>query len=236
MSVFSRRSHLAFLLGLVGCTVVIVGMGFFLSFTSWLEQIDWLKIQMNKMGWAAPFVFVTGVSVFSFFGAPRLVLSSIAGVLFGFWEGLIWSQLAILLGAYGTFFSVRILGQEAILRRYPSLKKYSVSIQKHGLLTVFITRQLPIHAFYNNILLGLSSIRHRDFLLGSLLGYLPLSTVAVLAGSGVVETDITQLVRYTAITTIIFLLFGVLLKYFVSRKIQGVSFSITSLSVNHPIE
>lgn len=201
--------------GMIG-PLLILALGFLvflLPLKSWMSQGPVIRAELNGFGFAAPVVFVAGTALLAAIGAPRLVLCSLAGMLFGFSLGLVWSQLGTLLGAYGTFLAVRALGREAIVGRYPKLNRYSERIRNRGLLAVLLIRQLPMNGFHNNLLLGLSSVRHRDFLLGSLLGYLPLGVTAVLIGAGVVQTDPTRLVQYATAAIAAFLLLGFLLKH-----------------------
>lgn len=219
--------------------VAILALGFavfFLPLKSWMSQGSAIKAQLDGFGFAAPFVFVAGTALLAAIGAPRLVLCSLAGALFGFSRGLLWSQLGTLLGAYGTFLAVRSFGREAILRRYPKLDRYSERIRSRGLLAVLLIRQLPMNGFHNNLLLGLSPVGHRDFLLGSLVGYLPLGVTAVLIGAGVVQTDPTRLIQYATAAIAAFLLLGFLLTQWVGPARQAEPLENPPLSANNGLE
>lgn len=196
---------------------------FFLPLKDWLQQGQLIKAQLDSFGMAAPLVFMVGTALLIAIGAPRLVVCSLAGMAFGPWWGLAWSQIGTLLGAYATFLTVRAFGREPILRRYPSLDRYSDRVRGRGLLAVLIIRQLPMNGFHNNLLLGLSPVGHGDFLLGSLVGFLPLGATAVLIGAGVVQTDFSRLIQLTAAGVVAFLLLGFLLKKLVgtSRNAAG---------------
>lgn len=200
--------------GAVG-VLVLLALGllvFLLPVKSWLDQGAVIKAQVAEFGLAAPLVFTLATALLSLIGAPRLVLCSLAGMLFGAAWGLVWSQLGTLLGGYGCFLAVRVLGRAAILRRYPRLERYSQSLRERGLVAVLLIRQLPMTGFHNTLLLGLSPVAHRDFLLGSLLGYLPLGVTAVLIGAGVVQTDPTRLIQFGAVAAVAFVVLGLILK------------------------
>ena len=64
---------------------------------------------------------------------------------------------------------------------------------------VALIRQLPINGFYNNVLLGLTPVSHGDFLLGSVLGFLPLGVTACLLGAGLIQKDLFMGVQYIAL-------------------------------------
>jgi uncharacterized membrane protein YdjX (TVP38/TMEM64 family) len=210
-------------LGIISLLIMLaLGLAFFFPpLQDWLRQGQTIKAQLVGFGFAAPLVFVAGTALLMVVGVPRLVLCSFAGAAFGPFWGLVWSQLGTLLGAYGTFLTVRTCGRTSILRRYPQLDRYSCRIRKRGLLTVLLIRQLPMNSFHNNLLLGLSPVEHRDFLLGSLLGYLPLGLTAVLIGAGMVQTDLTRLVQYLAAGITVFFMLGFLLKRLSGPSVQS---------------
>jgi uncharacterized membrane protein YdjX (TVP38/TMEM64 family) len=181
---------------------------FFLPLKSWLAEGQSIKAYIAQFGIWAPAVFAAAAGVLSAVGAPRVVLCSLAGMLFGVAWGLAWSQVGTLLGAYATFVGVRAFGREPILRRYPQLDRYNAMVGGRGYLAVLLIRQLPMNGFHNNLLLGLSPVRHRHFLLGSLIGYLPMGVTGVLIGAGVVQTDPTRLIQYATAGLVAFFLLG----------------------------
>ncbi len=69
-------------------------------------------------------------------------------------------------------------------------------MHQRGVLAVLLIRQLPMAAFYNNLLLGLTPVNHRDFWIGSFLGYLPMGVTASLLGAGMIQADAAQAARY----------------------------------------
>jgi uncharacterized membrane protein YdjX (TVP38/TMEM64 family) len=62
---------------------------------------------------------------------------------------------------------------------------------------------------YNDFLLGLSPVSHRDFWLGSALGFLPLGVTATLIGAGMMQHDLQQLGQYFAFAAAAFLVLTV---------------------------
>jgi uncharacterized membrane protein YdjX (TVP38/TMEM64 family) len=63
---------------------------------------------------------------------------------------------------------------------------------------VILLRQLPIHGSFVNLGLGLSHVKHRHFLLGTLIGSLPEAIPATLAGAGLVKTSMASAASYLA--------------------------------------
>ncbi len=142
------------------------------------------KSRIDEWGWAAPLVF-TGMTTFLVaIGVPRLAFCFVGGLGFGFVQGLLWSQLGTLLGAYLTYLFARYLARSWVLQRlqrHPRLQKWFAN---PTVLSVFLVRQVPVGGVFLNLALGISTVRSGKFLMGSLLGFLPEAVLVTLVGSG----------------------------------------------------
>ncbi|MBN2108138.1 MAG: hypothetical protein JW832_12005, partial [Deltaproteobacteria bacterium] len=70
-------------------------MIFFLpQFREQFGRIHEISEYLRSFGWAAPLVFIFAVAGLVAVGVPRLLLCPIGGMAFGFWQGLLWVQLA----------------------------------------------------------------------------------------------------------------------------------------------
>lgn len=168
------------------------------------EISDYLK----TLGWRAPMVFVLATAALTALGVPRLLLCPIAGMSFLFYRGLLWSQLGTLLGFYVTFLFVRWGGRDMVLRKWPRLNRLAHAIRNRGAPTVFLIRQLPLGGFYLNIMLGLTHVRHRDFLLGTMIGILPEAIPATLIGASAKQVTFERITLYALLAVTGFLLVG----------------------------
>lgn len=175
----------------------------------WLTKLREAQSWFSALGPWEPVAFTLVTAALTAIGLPRLVFCTLAGVLFGFVWGLLWSELGSLLGAYSTFLCARWSARDYVLSRYPRLKNLSAQIQGRGWWTVVLVRQMPISRLYNDILLGLSPIRHRDFWIGSMLGFLPLGATATLIGAGAMQLDLAQLAKYLGIAAVLLFLFDI---------------------------
>jgi len=118
---------------------------------------------------------------------PSSALSLAAGAA---WGTVVGSLLAIpgsTLGAIAAFFVARTLARPWARRRLanrPVVAAIDRAVGDRGFQTVVLLRLAPILP-YNllNVALGLSSVRLRDFALGSLLGMLPLTILCVHSGA-----------------------------------------------------
>ncbi|WP_145998633.1 TVP38/TMEM64 family protein [Methyloterricola oryzae] len=150
---------------------------------------------LASSGYAAPAIFLLASALLTAMGMPRLLFCSMAGMVFGFAWGMIWGQLGTLLGAYGTFLFARMSGREYILGRFPRVADWARPIESRGWIYVLLIRQLPVAGLYNDILLGISPVRHRDFWIGTALGFLPLGCAATLTGAGLIQGESLQITQ-----------------------------------------
>jgi uncharacterized membrane protein YdjX (TVP38/TMEM64 family) len=188
-----------------------------LPWKDWMQYGALLRSTFAEFGIWSPSVFVAATAVGTAFGLPRLVFCLVAGWLFGFEAGFAWSQLGSLLGAYALFILARHTRPETLLEKYPKLRALSAPAGS-GWFSVLIVRQLPLAGLYNDILLAWSPVSHRDFWIGSFIGFLPLGVTASLIGAGAIQADLGQMAAYLAEATVVFLVLSVMLKWVVKRK------------------
>ncbi len=151
-----------------------------------LANIESVKYWLLSLGWVGPAVWMGIVFVLVASGIPRLLFCPVAGLAFGFWRGLLWTQAATLAGYYVLFLFVRWGGRDFVLRHWPKVGRLKAHFHGHSAaLLVFAIRQLPISGLVINFILGLSPIRHRHFLLGTAFGILPEAIPFTLVASGV---------------------------------------------------
>jgi len=175
----SEKKLLIMTLGVIACIA-------FVHFTplqkltndqAWKHQIQLLGI------WASSLFFLVSTGLIAI-GIPRMFLCGLAGVLFGFKTGFIIGQMSALLGSYATFVFSRWGGREWVMKRVASNSRLQHLLKKPSTFTIFLVRQLPIAGIVPNLILGLTPVKHRYFLLGSFLGYLPSSALVAAIGSG----------------------------------------------------
>ena len=94
------------------------------------------------------------------------------------------------------------------------------ALKRNGTLAVFFARKVPVPFILANIVMGASTVRYRDFLLGTTLGMAAI--VIALAGFG---SQLTQAVRNpspgTALTAAVFVGVPLTLAWFINRTLRG---------------
>jgi len=187
---------LVLLSGVIAAFAVV----YFTPARKYLADVESVKYWLQSLGWVAPTVWMGIVFVGVAAGMPRLLFCPISGLAFGFWRGLLWTQMATLGGYYILFLFVRWGGQSFVLRHFPRLKWLRAHLTGHSATVfVFTVRQLPISGLIVNLLLGLSPVRHRHFLLGTALGILPEAVGFTLVTSGMVKLDGRNTPLYIAV-------------------------------------
>jgi uncharacterized membrane protein YdjX (TVP38/TMEM64 family) len=154
----------------------------------YLGDIQRIKLWLITLGWVGPAAWIGLVFALVALGIPRLLFCPVGGLAFGFWRGLLWTQLATLAGYYALFLFVRWGGRDFVLRRWPRVAVLKNHFRGNSaVFLVFAVRQLPISGLIINLLLGLSPIRHRHFLLGTAMGILPEAIPFTLVASGTLK-------------------------------------------------
>lgn len=193
---------LALLLFLILALYLVYGT----SLKSFLDQTELLGQWFTSRGFFGSLAYVFMVTGLVCVGVPRLLLCSIGGLIFGFWGGLVYTHLGSILGSYCIFLLVRYAGWSfGFLRKRPSLDKFQKRIGKGGVMSVFSIRMMPLSGFYSTIMMAMLPIRHRAFLLGTLLGTLPQGIPATLIGSGASQETLQTSIAYIVVAVIGFI-------------------------------
>lgn len=183
--------------------LVVTGTSAFEGFA----HAEELRTRLAGTGRLAPVIFIALFSLLTAMGTPRMVMYPLAGLLFGFAYGLLWSLLASLFGAYAAFLYARWGGRGWIYRKWPKAEAVARRIDGRSALKVAIIRQLPSPGFLTNLLLGISTVSHTDFLLGSAFGMLPSAIPTILIGSSLsLVSDSARLLSLSLSAGIIVLL------------------------------
>ncbi|NJD08342.1 MAG: TVP38/TMEM64 family protein [Methylococcaceae bacterium] len=208
--------------GTVFLAVIALGAVAYLTpLRTWLAEGELIKQELTQLGIWAPLVFTIAAALLTAIGMPRLLLCSLGGLAFGFASGLLWTEVATVLGSYATFVFVRQRGSDYALTRFPRLQGFSRQLETKGIMAVILLRQLPMNGFYNNVFLGLTPVSHRDFLIGSLVGYLPLGLTACLIGAGLLQPDFSKSMQYLLLALVLSLGLGFLLRQLIRRRQAG---------------
>ncbi|HAC63069.1 MAG TPA: TVP38/TMEM64 family protein [Cyanothece sp. UBA12306] len=163
--------------------IVITGIGVLL-----IGGIDPEKLQawLNKMGIWAPIIYIILYIIATLLILPSTPLNLSGGALFGTWWGTLWTTVAAILAAVIAFAFTRTMGREYIARKLAG-KWEAMDAEMHhgGFFYMFAIRLLPIIPYgIVNFAAGLTSIRFRDYFLGTAIGTVPGIVPFVMMGAG----------------------------------------------------
>lgn len=149
--------------------------GYVPTFAGWVE----------RQGSWGPVLFVVGYALATVAFLPGSILTIAAGAIFGLVRGTALAFGGALLGAASAFLVARYLARPAIERRFqadPRVRSIDRAVEERGLRLVFLLRLSPVLPFNAlNYVLGITRVRLRDYLLGSL-GMLPGTLLYVWTG------------------------------------------------------
>lgn len=120
---------------------------------------------------------------------PAGILSATAGIIWGPALGFFYLQIAANLSSATEFLLARYFtrGMVGNLLKGKALK-IDEKIEKHGFLTVLLIRLIPNVAWdIQNLSLGLTKVRFKDYILATLIGIMPGSFAFVFFGSSLIK-------------------------------------------------
>ena len=106
---------------------------------------------------------------------PGLLLSFAGAVLFGVWEGTLYTWIGATIGATLAFGMAKLLGRDFVDQLLGGkLQALDQRLREHGFVSLLIIRLVPIFPFNGvNFGCGLTSLRTRDYELATALGIIP---------------------------------------------------------------
>lgn len=148
---------------------------------------------------------------------PRSLLALVAGAVFGAVAGTALSYAASLLAAAAGYAVARRLGREAVTELTgPRVERVERALRHQGLAAVVVARLTPVAPFVvTNYAAGISAVRTRDYVVGSVVGLLPGSVAWAAVGSSAGRDPRTLVVALSV--AVVLLLAAVV----VGRRLRG---------------
>ncbi len=167
-----RLLLLAALIAAITAVVSALGVGELARVRTWVDQA----------GWLGPALFAAAFALLTLAPLPKNALSAAAGLLFGLVPGVLVVMTGATAGAVAAFALTRLLGREVVERLAGArVARVDALLRRRGLLGVLVARLVPLLPFtVINYGSGLSAVRFRDYLLGTVVGILP-ATIAYVA-------------------------------------------------------
>ena len=159
-----------------------------------LFQLKNLQIKLQQIGnWGPLFIIMlmTGAIVMS--PRPSAPIAIAAGLVYGHSWGTLYILIGAEIGALIAFSISRLLGYDAMQKRFGSrIKNKYLSSSNHIMFVIFVTRLIPFISFdIISYAAGLTKISYFKFALATLAGILPASFLLAHFG-GEMASDDTQ--------------------------------------------
>lgn len=144
-----------------------------------------LQAQLKYAGIWAPLLYIVIYVIATILILPSTALNLTGGAIFGPWLGTLWTSIAALVAAIVTFAFTRTIGQQWAKRRLTgNWQALDAELKQGALWYIAAIRLLPIIPYgLVNFAAGLTSIRSKDYVLGTCLGTIPGLLPFVLLGS-----------------------------------------------------
>jgi len=181
----TRKQILRTNLGQVLCVALIV---FLISLVvntvahKGLPDIDPTKVRraIEKAGIFGVFIYIVGFGLAELLHLPGLVFVTAGVMCWGHFNGWVLAMCMAPISCTVSFLVVRRVGGQALADvNFSIVKRMMTHLDDRPLMTVFALRSMFFLAPAINYILALSTVRLRDFVLGTVLGLITPLTVAV---------------------------------------------------------
>ncbi len=180
------------------------------------------KETINGFGIWGPVIYIVFYIIRPLILFPAALLSASAGVIWGV-KGFIYLQIAANLSAVGEFLVARYLARESIERFLKGkIWNFDEAIEKRGFITVLLIRLIPNLPWdFQNLGLGLTKVKFRDYFWATFFGIMPGSFALVYFGSSFISvlTNPKNLWKI-GVAVLLFVLVYWLQKYLKEKKAQ----------------
>jgi len=156
-----------------------------------MENLHRLRRAVDRVGVAAPVVFIAGYVLAAVAFAPALPITVLSGLLFGPFWGSVYASIGSTLGACSTFLIARYAARRLVERWVagsPALARFDRAATRYGVRLVMVTRTVPLFPYnVQNYVYGVTGIGFGPYALTSWLGMMPSTVAFAIAGGAVTE-------------------------------------------------
>lgn len=147
-----------------------------------------IKARVESLGFWGPIIYIIVYVFRPLILLPAAIFSASAGVIWGL-EGFIYVQIGANISAAVEFFIGRYFARE-LVQKYlrGKISRVDESIKKHGFITVLLVRIIPNLPWdVQNLSLGLTKVKFRDYFFATLIGIMPASFALVYGGDAIIK-------------------------------------------------
>lgn len=134
-----------------------------------------IKNYINSFGVLSPIIYIIMFTLVPLTLFPDSILAVAGGMAFGLIYGTLYTIIGAVFGATLSFYIARFLGRDVVNKLVHGKGKwFENGVEKKGFFVVLMLRLIPLVPF--DIIsygAGLSKIKFKDFLLGTVIGIVP---------------------------------------------------------------
>jgi uncharacterized membrane protein YdjX (TVP38/TMEM64 family) len=148
-----------------------------------------LKAWVASFGWWAPLIYMGIYAFLPLLLFPGTILTLVGGLLFGPYLGTLYTIIGSSASAAMAYIIANKLGKEFVAARLKGrFRELYLQSEKGGFKIIFLLRIVPLFPFdVINYAAGLSPIRFRHYLAGTVLGMAPGTFIYNLLGSTIID-------------------------------------------------
>jgi uncharacterized membrane protein YdjX (TVP38/TMEM64 family) len=167
-----------------------------------------IKDTIDSFGALSVIIYLLACMLRPFLFMPVSPFTIAGGFIFGLWEGLLWSMAGSTASALLIFFLSRYMLHDFVTEklkgRYPSVDKL---LGGGGWSFILFLRMIPVLPFdLVSCFAGVSNMKFRDFLIGTIIGEIPGAFVLVMLGASL--DNIGSLYFYLALALAVLVFAG----------------------------
>lgn len=214
-----NKAHLRKTIGILWLAAVLGALFLWWQTGVSVQQIpQQLRDTLMQVGFVqAAIIYIVLYTVRPLLFFPGSVLSASAGVVFGSWFGLLFTYIGGTSSAVFAFLIARFFGRDAVAGKQNRFaQKWDKKLQDNGLETVLLMRLLFFPFDAVNFGCGLTSMKLRDFTIGTIIGILPGSATFVLLGGAASEQEVFGRV-FTLGLSFVFFVLGIVIARLLKR-------------------
>ena len=162
-------------LAILGGVIVAAAVIYYILYVDFSRvPVDGLQSRIESYGAWGPLVFILFIQVRSLLLVPLAVLTTLAGVVWG-WAGFLYMLIGLNFCVLLQFLAARYLAHDAAQRlikgRLDFIDRY---LRRNAFWTIFVLHLIPnIVLDVQNVGLALTKVRFRDYYVASMLGIIP---------------------------------------------------------------
>jgi uncharacterized membrane protein YdjX (TVP38/TMEM64 family) len=177
-------------------------------------------MEPHRCAWYGLPIVIVVFAVLGFLMVPVVIPILATGLAFGPWLGSLYALIGALTSATFAYALGRKIGPERMVRLAgPKIARISEKLKGHGPLAVFLLRKTPLPGTIVNVAIGAFGARFSDFLLGAILGLVPL-VLALDAFEGNLTRVLEHATPGNVAVTLLFLVVPLLVAFRINRALK----------------